>query len=237
MAVNTVVNALTDFFFSNLPQDRFQGLQIWTDQSASDGAFISTGRNEIVRVQVAPQNIQFIQRSRISEQMIKDGRAFFFWRKDRFSSHLDLLELNISGITRSLAKEPRRRPGGPIDAVREVLPSVFAPSSGGEDGATPKQQEWLRFYRLTREPFIVEDKINHHNIRLETPALPIPVTFVGHFTSPIQWGEVADNPFLVTWQLGLIVHRTEPDLEQLFQQAITVNVQGTAFGGGPLPGE
>lgn len=221
MAVSTIISALTDLFFSNIPKDRLQGLQIWTDQSASTKAFEGTGRNEIIRVQVAPQNIQFLQRSRISEQNIKDGRAFFFWRKDRFSSHLDLLELNISGVTRSLAREKRSRPFG-IEAINPF--SVFAPSGGGEDAPTPKQQEWLRFYRLTREPFMVEDKINHHNIRLETPALPIPVTFVGHFAGPIQWSEVAENPFLVTWQLSLIVHRTDPDLDGLISQAITVNV-------------
>lgn len=212
----TIIDSLADFFFSNLSSDRMQGLRIWTDQSASQKAFAGIGRNEFIRVQVAPQNIKFVQKSRISEQVIKDGKAFFFWRKDRFSSHLDLLELQISGVTRSLAREPRKILRNPLNVptFEQVI----------DEGITVKQQEWLRFYRLTREPFIIEDRINHHNIQLETPALPIAVTFIGHFAAPVQWSHSSANPFLATWDLTLIVHRTEPDLEAVFQQISTVNI-------------
>lgn len=212
------IASLADVLFGSLQQDRVQGLQIYTDDSAA--------RKEIIKVGVVPQNIQFAQRSRISEQTIKDGRAFFFWRKDRFSSHLDLMEMSISGVTRSLAKEKTRLGG--LGGLRQVLSSevqdiesIVNPStqqSNVEDEPTIKQRQWLKFYRLTREPFVTETGINHAHIQLQTPALPVTggVDFVGHFAAPIQWGEVADNPFLVTWQLNLIVHFTRPTLDMIF---------------------
>lgn len=219
------VQAIADIFFGNTQKDRLQGLEIWTDQSILDPA-----HKNIFRVQVVPQNIQFAQRSRISEQVIKDGKAFFFWRKDRQSNHLDLLELQISGITRSLAREKQK--GGNVleqlaSSVRDVGSLVVPPTGSPpapSDQPTQKQREWLRFWAMTREPFVVEDGINHHHIRLNTPALPgvdavgtgAGVEFIGHFSAPIQFSEVADNPFLVTWQLSLIVHQTIPDLDQFF---------------------
>lgn len=216
MATRTVVDSLSDFLFRNRTQDKFQGLLIWTDQSVSEKAFEGLGRKEAVRVQVAVQNIQMTQRSRISEQVIKDGRAFFFWRKDKKSSTLDLLEIRLSGITRSLATEKKTTTGLPV--IGEAI--------GGSDGPTPKQQEWLRFWRITREPFIVGDKINNHYIQLQTPALPIPITFIGHFSGPVQWTQSTENPFLANWELTLIVHRTDPSLDVIFEQALTVNVVG-----------
>ena len=212
------IPALADVLFGSLQQDRLQGLQIFTDESV--------GRGEIARVQVVPQNINFSQRSRISEQTIKDGRAFFFWRKDRQSNHLDLLELQISGITRSLAKEAPRLGG--LSGIRQVLSSevqdltsIFSPSTQQptqDDEPTPKQRQWLKFYRLTREPYVTELGINRHHIKLQTPAFPITdgIDFVGHFAAPIQFGEAADNPFLVPWQLNLIVHYTRPSLDSIF---------------------
>ncbi|MCI0558062.1 MAG: hypothetical protein MN733_06170, partial [Nitrososphaera sp.] len=192
------IPALADVLFGNIPKDKGQGIEIFTDESLRTIGGIKTESVDPkvngIRLKVAPQDIQFSQRSRISEQVIKDGRAFFFWRKDRFSDHLDLLEIRLSGVTRSLAKE-RTRPR----SIREVLGqevadigSLFIPTStpttpGGEDQITLKQRDWLRLWRITREPFVTENGINNHYIRLITPALPTPITFIGHFTAPIDW--------------------------------------------------
>jgi hypothetical protein len=222
------VETIADILFANQQKDRLQGLEIWTD--------VSEANREILRIQVIPQNIQFVQRARISEQMIKDGRAFFFWRKDRRSNHLDLMELQISGITRSLAKE-KQRTGNFLqqlaDSARDVgslvVPGVGQPAPP-DDSPTPKQREWIRFWRITRQPFVTETGLNHAHIRLNTPAFPglspQGVEFVGHFSGPIQFNEVADNPFLVTWNLSLIVHYTVPELDQFFELINQFTVTG-----------
>lgn len=221
------LQALQDLLFGNTPRDQAQGLEIWTDQS-------KIRDNGIVRVRVAPQDIDFGQRARISEQVIKGGRAFYFWRKDRFSNHLDLLEIRIGGFTYSLMLEKV-----PTGVAREILDETtrgiaqtFSPAvptvPGGEKRITLKQREWLRFWQITREPFTFEDGINNHHIRLDTPALPIPVEFVGHFAGPISWRHTARSPFLVQWELTLIVHSTTPDLDRLFELANQVIVQQQA---------
>lgn len=225
------IPALADVLFGNVQKDRLQGLEIWTDDSEA--------RREILRVQVVPQNITFAQRARISEQTIKDGRAFFFWRKDRRSNHLDLLEIQMTGVTRSLQKEKRNAQG--ITGIRQVLSreaediaSLAIPgvaTSSVDDLPTPKQREWIRLWRITREPFAASDHINHAHIRLNTPAFPglspQGMEFIGHFANPIQFGEVAENPFLITWQLNFIVHRTVPALDQFFELVNSINVQQT----------
>lgn len=224
------IPSLSDLLFGLLPKDKMVGLEIFTRQSFAEQA----GQGGVIRLKVAPQNIQFTQRSRISEQVIKDGRAFFFWKKDRDAKHLDLLEIRLSGITRGLHKETPiigRTLGGlankAIDGlnVRQGLPPQATPqvsfNSDGESTLTVKQQHWLRFWRLTREPFVTATGLNPHSIALQTPALPHRIQFDGHFASPLEWEENADNPFLVNWRLTLIVHRTEPSLDKFFEQAIT----------------
>lgn len=223
------IPALSDVFFGNQQRDRLQGLEIWTDDSEA--------RKEILRIQVVPQNITFAQRARISEQTIKDGRAFFFWRKDRRSNNLDLMEIQMQGVTRSLAKE-KSNPNG-VTGIQQVLSrevsdlaSLVFPGTASpavDDLPTPKQREWIRLWRITREPFAAVDHLNHAHLRLNTPAFPglspQGVEFIGHFANPIQFGEVAENPFLVTWQLNFIVHRTVPDLDQFFELVNSITVQ------------
>ena len=229
------IPALGDILFRNLPTDKGQGIEIFTDESLKrfPGRVEQSANNvSIIRLKIAPQDIQFSQRSRISEQVIKDGRAFFFWRKDRFSSHLDLLELRLNGITRSLAPEKNvpQNAGQQLGHVVATVDELFTPSTqtspGGEDVITAKQRDWLFFWRLTREPFVTENGINNHHIRLHTPAIPMSVDFVGHFAGPLDWRHSARNPFLVEWSLTLIVHSTSPDLEVLFNKAENVELVG-----------
>ena len=232
-------SAITDFLFGNIQKDKLQGVEIWTDDSLTD---IDSPTLGVRRIQVVPQNIQFAQKARISEQVIKDGRAFFFWRKDRKSSHLDLLELNLSGITRSLAQEPGKKSflstlaSGALSEIAGGVPLVGSLANLAQSppppqkGLTPKQREWLKLWWVTRSPYVTERGINEHHIRLMTPALPwaTPVEFVGHFTGPIQFSEVADNPFLVQWQFGLIVHYTRPALDQLLSLGDPTNIADDA---------
>lgn len=212
------IPALSEILFGNTPRDQSLGVEIWTDRSVIRD-------NGIVQVKVAPQDVEFNQRARISDQVIKGGRAFYFWRKDRFSNHLDLLEVRIAGITYSLLLE-----GQPTGRIREILDqtvgsvtSVFAPTvptvPGGEKRITFKQREWLRFWDITRQPFATEDGVNNHYIRLDTPALPVPIKFTGHFAGPITWRHSSRSPFLVQWELTLVVHSSDPDLDRMYELA------------------
>src|SRR5216117_2344163 len=216
------IPALADFLFGRTPKDQHRGVLIWTDRSrnpATPGSTFSKSGEDLKSpppaIQVTPQYLQFVQRSRISEQVIKDGRAFFFWRKDRASSHLDLLEIRISGLSRGLMAE---KPGA--SSITQLFKQEFdnlkslvttqATTTTGQPVPTAKQIAWLKFWLLTREPFLTEDgpNPNYHYLQLQTPALPIPVTFKGHFAGPVEWRHSAKNPFLVEWNLTLIVHKT-----------------------------
>ena len=219
------IRALADTLFGNSQDDqRVEGLKIFTDRSLSENA-TNARLNVGIGVQlrgVVPQQINFVQRSRISEQVIKDGKAFFFWKKDRQSRHLDLLEIRINGVTRSLQYQPRR-PRNAFEVLGRSLNELKNTVRVGPAGTTPpgerltrKQAEWLRLWELTREPFVDEQGINLHHIVLKTPALPFEIDFAGHFQNPIEWTERADNPFLVDWSLSLIVHQTQPSLDVVF---------------------
>lgn len=216
------LSSIEDFLFGFATPDNFMGLEIFTDDSRL--------RGEGIRLQVTAQQIAFGQQSRISEQLVKDGRAFFFWKQTRESNHLDLLELNITGFTRSL------QPGGfanpksftqlwqkAQNAVNNVVaPFTDAVAVPEQDVVTNKQNHWLRLWKITREPFMARDHVNQHYIRLKTPALPIKVLFSGHFAGPIQWTHDAKDPFLAQWSLKFIVHSTIPSLDVLFERASTV---------------
>lgn len=225
------IPALAAVLFGGVQDKKIAGLKIFTDRSfargftAQEPGTEDQNRASVIALNVIPQQIEFVQRSRISEQVIKDGKAFFFWRKDRSSSHLDLLELRLTGITRSLqfGREPqgfRQVLGGNINEIRNALIPPLGQTPPNDDQYTKKQQDWLEFWRVTREPFVDELGINKHHIQLKTPALPLTeIDFMGHFASPIQWSQNAKNPFLVDWNLTLVVHRTDPDLEMVFKNS------------------
>lgn len=225
MASSYPVQLLSDIItaFGRQSAGNVSGINIWTDRSLNI-------RGEATSLKVPLQGIQVNQVARISEQVIKDGRAFFFWRKDRFSSHLDLIELSLSGTTRSLALEKLRVNNPYIqrlvdnvqEKVDELLPPVLRGTTQGVTGPTAKQAEWLRFWALTRESYVDELGINRHHIQVTLPSLPIQIEFIGHFTGPIQWTANANNPYMVDWTLKMIVHSTQPTLESVFNQARTL---------------
>lgn len=230
------ISALTRVLFGRAQDTKIAGLEIFTDRSLELGiSRKDTGSNQgrigVVALNIVPQQIEFTQRSRISEQIIKDGKAFFFWRKDRSSKHLDLLELNLTGITRSLARE-NKVPVSMKESLNRYISDVKSTfvrpqgQSTSVDEVSKKQQDWLTFWNITREPYVDEQGINEHHIRLKTPAIPALVEFTGHFSGPIQWTHNARNPFLVDWRLSLIVHRTDPSLEQLLNDANSLLVEG-----------
>lgn len=202
------------------------GIEIYTTRSLE--------RLEATTLKMPLQSIQINQASRISEQVIKDGKAFFFWRKDRFSSHLDLMEIQLVGVTRSLAQEPlqisnpylQRLVDTAQDKVDELLPPFLRGTLQGVVGPTSKQAEWLRFWSITRENYVDADGINTHFIRLRLPSLPTQVEFSGHFAGPVQWSQNAMNPFLVDWNLKLVVHSTNPSLDVIFNEARNIAFVG-----------
>lgn len=224
MASSYPVQLLSDIItaFGRQSAGNVSGINIWTDRSLA--------RGEATSLKIPLQGVQVNQTARISEQVIKDGRAFFFWRKDRFSSHLDLIELALSGTTRSLALEPLRI-NNPyiqrlVDSVQErvddLLPPVLRGTTQGVVGPTAKQAEWLRFWAITRENYVDSQGVNRHHVQVTLPSLPIQIEFIGHFAGPIQWTANASNPFMVDWNLKLIVHTTLPTLDQVFNQARTL---------------
>lgn len=201
-----------DFFFRRLPESR-AGFNIWTDESRDQ-------RQEAIRLLVAPQSISFKQLARISEERTKDGRAFFFWRKDRDSSHLDLLEMTVSGFTHSLMVPNTLR--GSIGVLPEQVRTLTRSFSQAapEDAnalASRKQESWLRLWRMTREPFVMDTRLNRAHIQIQTPSLPTEIEFIGHFQNPLEWKHDAQQPYLVQWSFTMIVHRTNPDLDYFAQ--------------------
>lgn len=216
------LSSLEDLLLGFAVPDAFVGLEIFTDDSQA--------RREGIRLQVAPQQIAFGQQSRISEQLIKDGRAFFFWKQTREANHLDLLELSITGVTRSLIPEGINNPQSFTQLwqkAQNAANNIVAPFTDSiavpeQDSVTNKQNHWLRLWKITREPYIASDHVNRHHIKLKTPALPIKVEFLGHFAGPVQWTHDANDPFLVRWTLKFIVHTTTPTLDVLFAKAGTV---------------
>lgn len=227
MATIYPINVLNDLLtaFGRQGGGLLAGTDIFTDRSLA--------RGQAVTIQLPVQNVQIAQASRISEQVVKDGKAFFFWRKDRYSSHLDLIELTLSGTTRSLAYEPLWA-GNPFlqqlgqdveEKIDSFLPPFLRGVTAGATGPTAKQAQWLQFWALTRENYVDEVGINNHHVRLRTPGLPLQVDFVGHFAAPIQWTQNAQNPFLADWNLKLVVHYTTPDLDIMFNQASSLIFQ------------
>jgi hypothetical protein len=176
-----------------------------------------------IRMMVNPHSVQFKQPKRITKRNTQGGTIYFHW-SDLNGSNLDILEIAFKGRTGNILNKPpvASGPSGIAGAIGSGLAAAAAFLGGVGPSATPntgaaKHFTWARLYELTRTPQLDPATGNRNvcQIYYTSPLFPLPISFYGFFNQALDFGETAEQPFLVEWSFNFVVQYTMPDLNTI----------------------
>lgn len=149
---------------------------------------------------------------------------FFHW-SDLNGSNLDIMEISFKGRTGNILNKPPVNTGssgiagaitGGLQAAANFLGN---PGSGPQtpNTAAAKHFSWARLYELTRTPQVdpVSGDRNVCEIYYCSPLFPLPIAFFGFFNQALDFGESAEQPWLIEYSFSFIVQLTMPDLNTI----------------------
>lgn len=170
----------------------------------------------IVSMMVNPHTVQWSQPKRFTKRDTMNGSTYFHF-SDVNGQNNDILTLKFSGNT------------GNIN-TKDI-------SSSQAVGGDAKLKIWHELYALTREPMLLDGGVkNEFFISYRTPLMPIQITFIGFFTSVLEFTESAATPFSREYSFSFIVTNTSPSLDKLVDKiSSAVAFSGVVSTGNILP--
>jgi|SRR3990172_12788276 len=180
-----------------------------------------------VVLKVNPHVVNFRQPKRITKKNTQGGTVFFHW-SDINGQNNDILEMQFRGRTGNIRNKPKQ--SGPLSGITQsFLESSNVPGISSlartvrerrdfpAAAAAAKHYTWTRLYTLTRQSVIdpVYKFRNVFSILYRSPLLPKQVIFYGFYNNVLEFGEVAEQPWLVEWSFSFIVQSTHPSLDEL----------------------
>jgi len=197
-----------------------------------------------VAMQVNPTNVSFRQDKRITERDTQEGKVFFHWT-NQMGHNDDVIRLEFNGQTGNIGLLAGTRGKGVLassqtaNAAGSWLSSHASDLTGSNKVESPgtlrvwgantdtsgasKLANLHNLWSLTREPVL--------DVLLGTPvyyyityASPLfgnsLVTFVGHFSRPLEITDDANDPFNRRYSFGFVAHGSYPPPSQLYSTVL-----------------
>lgn len=182
-----------------------------------------------VALRVNPHNVTFKQAKRVTKRNTQGGTVYMHWA-DENGQNNDVLEMQFRGRTGNinLRKDPTAKKSVTGQALQDFANWLSGTSPENADKYTnqggAKLFTWSRLFQLTRMPMIdlKTKRKNVFYILYRSPLFPRPILFLGFFNNVLDFGETAENPYLVEWSFNFIVQSTQPDLDQLSDYIVSV---------------
>lgn len=182
-----------------------------------------------IALRVNPHNVTFKQSKRVTKRNTQGGTVYMHWA-DENGQNNDVLEMQFRGRTGNinLRKDPT--------ANKTIFGQAAQDLANWLSGSSPENSDkyknqggaklftWSRLYQLTRMPMI-DPRTKRKNlfyIIYRSPLFPRPIQLIGFFNNVLDFGETAENPYLVEWSFNFIVQDTEPDLDALSDHLVSV---------------
>jgi len=167
-----------------------------------------------LQLAINPSSIELEQPKRISRKDVRNGTVFFHFADDNGQDN-DILKMVFRGSS------------GNLD-----LRATQFPTPATQDPQTLlKLQRFHELYLLTREPRTLGGNIvNDFQITFRTKVFPVDIIFSGFFENVLQFSESADKPHSVDWNFTFVVQSSDPDLDQVVQNVLTIESQNVQDG-------
>jgi len=204
----------------------------------------SAGVNEPgVKMSMNPNSVSFRRPKRITEKKTQGGSTFMHWT-DSSGRNNDILQLDFRGQTGNinLRRAARLKFGSlfseGVDWLNEKLNdfenmatesnAIAQPEPVGTDrdmsGATKLVKFW-DLHKLITEPVV--DQFGNPVLSYIYYSSPLfgnmYMKFIGHFSTGLDFEDVADQPFNKTYSFGFTVEASQPPLHAIYE-AITFAV-------------
>lgn len=189
-----------------------------------------------VKMSMNPNSVSFRRPKRITEKKTQGGSTFMHWT-DSSGRNNDILQLDFRGQTGNinLRRAARLKFGtlgsGAVDWLNSKVNDFedFATDSGsiaqpepvGTDkdmsGATKLVKFW-DLHKLVTEPVV--DQFGNPVLSLIYYSSPLfgnmYMKFIGHFSTGLDFEDVADQPFNKTYSFGFTVEASHPPLHAIY---------------------
>lgn len=190
-----------------------------------------------VKFSINPNSVSFRRPKRITEKKTQGGSTFMHWT-DSSGRNNDIMQMDFRGQTGNINLRRAARmkydtvASDQVNWLNEKLnqfedwatspDSIGQPQPVGSDkdmsGATKLVKFW-DLYRLTTEP-VLDDLGNpvYSLIYYTSPLFGnMYVKFMGHFSSTLEFEDVADQPFNKTYSFGFTVESSQPSMNQIYE--------------------
>jgi hypothetical protein len=175
-----------------------------------------------IALRINPHSVTFKQAKRVTKRNTQGGTVYFHW-SDENGQNNDVLEISFNGRTGNINLQRSLPPKN--TAVGQAFQDVANWISGSDPEGSDQYKNqggsklftWSRLYMLTRMPMIdtATGEQNLFQIVYRSPLFPRPLRLTGFFNNVLDFGENAENPFLVDWSFTYVVQSTYPDLDSL----------------------
>ena len=164
-----------------LPPARYPHFQDLTGQL--------NGAMSVIRMKVNPHTIEISEDKRYGTQETMEGNVFHHFTNSKGQNN-NLATITFQGNTGDIS--------GQGASKKERLESLS------------RLKIFHELWQLTREPMSLIDvtgymERNRFYITIVSPALPVPVEFIGFFTEVLKWSESAEKPFSKDYSMSFIV--------------------------------
>ena len=215
-----------------------------------------------VAMQVNPTSVSFRQDKRITERDTQEGKVFFQW-SNQMGRNDDVLRMEFNGQTGNIGMRTGTRgtgilggiggwSGAGVSQAATSAASWFSDAVAGEGWDDPgtlranagqidtsgasKLLNLHNLWSLTREPVldVVVGIPVYYYITYASPLFGNSlITFVGHFSKPLEITDDANEPFNRRYSFGFVAHGSYPPASQLYS-VIAQNLSQTFIN--PLAG-
>lgn len=193
-----------------------------------------------VAMQVNPSSVSFRQEKRITERNTQEGKVFFHWT-NQMGSNDDVLRLEFNGQTGNIGLKTGTRGKGFFSSSKAASAagswlsstlSDIAGSNNWEDPGTLRAEganvdtsgasrlsNLHNLWSLTREPVVdvVTGTPVYYYITYASSLFGNSlITFVGHFSKPLDITDDANEPFNKRYSFGFVAHGSYPSPSQLY---------------------
>lgn len=183
------------------------------------GSIVPTqGVAPVIQMAVNPHSVKWSQPKRFTKKDTMQGSVFFHFTNSADQNN-DILTLQFTGRT------------GNINTNVNFLEALAI-------GSNLKLKIWHDLYHLSREGMLLNKDNTGANIppgirneffiSYRTMLMPVPLTLIGFFNTPLEFTEDASDPFNRTYNFGFTVTNTSPLLDDLASKLGSVLVTNNA---------
>lgn len=167
---------------------------------------------ERIPLPINPHNVQFARAKRTKRENTREGSVIFHFTDSKGRNN-DLLSMTFTIRTGTLDRRGAEK-GAANDVNNTALTNLLI---------------WHNMLLLSQEAVLMPDlTANEFRVEYISPLFPFPLTLTGYFAAPLQFSEVAEEPFMREYSFEFVVTSMDPPEDEFPVAAYTQILPGAS---------